>query len=611
MILFYPKKVKLRDEYSNQPNVFKRRENLILDYILELNERDLLQNFYLEAGMPMPRGFINGVFTNLAVGHNGWEHPASLIRGHFLGHYLSAVSRFYALSGDLRLKYKIDFIIGELKMLQVRNGGKWIGSIPEKYFHLMAQGEPMWAPHYVVHKTMMGLYDAYKFAGNNYAIKILTNFAEWFIEWTKDFSIEKMDEILDYETGAMMEAWADLYSVSGCEAHLNLAKLYYRRKLFNELLAGRDAMTNRHANTTIPEAHGAARLYEITGDKSFLDVAVAYWDIAVTKRGYFVTGACNNEEMWVPPFNFASRLGPHAQEHCNVYNMIRLADYLFRATGKSEYLDFIELSLYNGLLAQQNGQTGMVTYYLPLAPGSRKSWSTKKDSFWCCCGTLLQANASYNEWLYYQDNASITVAQYIPSILEFHNSGVVVKIEQYYDMKTRSVQEINVRDYSVNRPESLDVIIDIDAVEPCEFDIRLRIPKWISSPFQILIDGQMLKQNADDGFVTIKRRWFANRLEIKFPWKLESVPLPDKVDMVAFRQGPIAYAGLCGEERILHGDKDDTQTLFCPFEEGGRGDQLFLWHQWYKSCSCENGFILKPLYEITDEIYNVYFPVKN
>ncbi len=68
-----------------------------------------------------------------------------------------------------------------------------------------------------------------------------------------------MDDILDVETGGMLEVWADLYGVTGKQEHLDLIQRYERRRLFERLLAGEDPLTNRHANTTIPEAHGAAR----------------------------------------------------------------------------------------------------------------------------------------------------------------------------------------------------------------------------------------------------------------------------------------------------------------------------------------------------------------
>ena len=80
-----------------------------------------------------------------------------------------------------------------------------------------------------------------------------------------------MDDILDVETGGMLEAWADLYGLTGKQEHLDLIHRYDRPRLFDRLLAGEDALTNLHANTTIPEAQGAARAWEVTGDARWRD----------------------------------------------------------------------------------------------------------------------------------------------------------------------------------------------------------------------------------------------------------------------------------------------------------------------------------------------------
>jgi len=114
-------------------------------------------------------------------------------------------------------------------------------------------------------------------------------------------------------------------------------------------------------------------MYDVTGEQRWRDITEAYWKCAVTDRGTFCTGGQNSGEIWCPPHEFAARLGDKTQEHCTVYNMIRLADYLFRWTGESSYADYIEKNFYNGILAAQNGTTGMVAYYLPLAPVRRKS----------------------------------------------------------------------------------------------------------------------------------------------------------------------------------------------------------------------------------------------
>ena len=57
----------------------------------------------------------------------------------------------------------------------------------------------------------------------------------------------------------------------------------------------------------------------------------------MTDRGTYCTGGQTSGEVWTPPFEFAARLGDKNQEHCTVYNMIRLADYL----GKPESWEMV------------------------------------------------------------------------------------------------------------------------------------------------------------------------------------------------------------------------------------------------------------------------------
>ena len=378
---------------------FSQRAELNRNYVMSLANEHLLQNHYLEAGLWQTRGQPQGI-------HWGWESPTCQVRGHFLGHWLSAAARIWAATGDVEVKAKADRIVSELGRCQQENGGEWVSPFPEKYRLWNARGKTVWAPQYVVHKTLMGLNDMGAFAQNEQALDILANAARWFHRWTGQFSREELDDILDVETGGMLEAWADLYGATGREEHLDLVHRYDRPRLFDRLLAGEDALTNRHANTTIPEAHGAARAWEVTGEQRWRDIAFAYWDQAVTKRGYYATGGQNCGEFWTAPNELSARLGDKTQEHCTVYNMMRLAEYLLRWTGDVQYADYWERNLVNGILAQQHPATGMISYFLPLNPGATKNqtnlprlektyWGSPTDDFWCCHGSLVQAHAAH------------------------------------------------------------------------------------------------------------------------------------------------------------------------------------------------------------------------
>ena len=234
------------------PGLVQQRSAINRSYLLSLRSERLLQNYYLEAGLWTVPGKPEDC-------HWGWESPTCQLRGHFLGHWLSAAAHLYANRADLEIKGKADGIVAELGRCQAQNGGEWAGSIPEKYFQWLAQGMPVWAPHYTVHKTLLGLYDMAALAGSQQALEIISRWARWFYRWSGRFSRDGMDEILDVETGGMLELWADLYALTGESIYLELVQRYERRRFFNALLAGEDALTNQHANTQIPEIHGAAR----------------------------------------------------------------------------------------------------------------------------------------------------------------------------------------------------------------------------------------------------------------------------------------------------------------------------------------------------------------
>lgn len=82
------------------PSIFQQRFDLNRRYMLSLRNENLLQNFYLEAGLWGPRRQPQDC-------HWGWESPTCQLRGHFLGHWLSGAARIYAATGDALRKLEV------------------------------------------------------------------------------------------------------------------------------------------------------------------------------------------------------------------------------------------------------------------------------------------------------------------------------------------------------------------------------------------------------------------------------------------------------------------------------------------------------------------------
>jgi len=54
---------------------------------------------------------INAGIASDAQPLGGWEAPHSELRGHFVGHYLSAAAQLYATTSDAAIKTKADGIV--------------------------------------------------------------------------------------------------------------------------------------------------------------------------------------------------------------------------------------------------------------------------------------------------------------------------------------------------------------------------------------------------------------------------------------------------------------------------------------------------------------------
>ena len=602
-----------------------RRRSENRNYMLELDSHNLALNYLLEAGLFKTD-------RTPATIHGGWESPLCELRGHFLGHWLSAAAMHYQATGDRQIKAKADDLVDDLARCQEENGGQWAASIPEKYMYRISIGKKVWAPHYTIHKTFMGLLDMYELAGNEKALEVAVNFGEWFYNWSGKFSHEKFQEILDYETGGMLEIWVILYRITGKQMFRELMERYYRDSLFDGLLSGRDVLTNMHANTTIPEILGAAAWYDATGEEKMLNIVQKYWEMGIEKKGTYATGGQTCGEIWTPDGNLSARLGDKNQEHCTVYNLMRVADFLFRHTGEARFMDFYERNLYNGVMAQAywrgsftHGQKseypeeGLLTYFLPLRPGARKGWASRTQDFFCCHGSLVQANAALNNAMYYADEAAseLYITQYFSSEAAVKIDGCDVKIRQWIDTLNgqKPFSDIGVAVQAINdicpvvagNPHLLAIDLQICCEKKTEMELKVRVPWWAVTA-KVYVDGTVLNVDAQPGsFINIPGTWSKNLLRIEFGKKISVCKLQGSDDLYAFMDGPVVLAGLCDEERTLYTDEKHPAAENLLTEDNER--QWGMWMNTWKTVGQDRGIRFIPLYQVGYDAYSVYFPI--
>src|SRR5579884_3127076 len=396
---------------------FLHAQELDRRYLRSLDPDRLLHNFYVNAGLP-----------SSVAPLGGWEAPDCELRGHFVGHYLSACAKMAASTGDETLRRNADRVVDGLARCQQALGSGYLSAFPETFLDRVEARQRVWAPWYTLHKILAGLLDMYLYGDNKQALEVAQKMAAWAKRRTDRLSDEQMQSMLDTEHGGMNEVLANLYAVTGNKDDLALSLRFNHRAVLDPLMQGEDHLTGLHANTQIPKVIGAARQYELTGDERLRTLAAFFWNVVTQERSY-VIGGHSDDESFSPKERLSHYLSVHTTETCNTYNMLKLTRHLFLWDPKAEYADYYERALYNHILASQNPKDGMMCYYVPLRSGSHKVFSTPDDSFWCCTGTGVENHAQYGDSLYFHDDTSLYVNLFIASELTWKEKGVLLRQE--------------------------------------------------------------------------------------------------------------------------------------------------------------------------------------
>jgi uncharacterized protein len=487
-------------------------------YLRELQSDDLLWHFRRTAGLKAPGKSLGG-----------WEKAE--LRGHTMGHYLSACALMYASTGNEQLKTKADEIVAELAKCQQALGTGYLSAFPESHIDRVVALKPVWAPWYTLHKIYAGLIDEYVYTGNQQALEVAQKMAAWAKCRIDKLDDAAMQQMLEHtEQGGMNEALANLYGVTGDQRWIELSERFNESQYFKPLLEHRDQLAGQHANSFIPNMVGSARQYELTGNLQQRHVAEFFWRSVVDGRS-FCTGGTSFDEGWRgAPFDMAQQLGNNTQESCCTYNMLKLTRHLFAWEPRAEYFDYYERNLLNSVLATQDPSTGMMSYFVAMAPGRWKFFNTLRDSFWCCTGSGLESHSKYGDSIFFHNDDTLWVNLFIASELNWRDKHVIVRQETSF-------------------PESPKTTLKVQADEPTEFELRLRVPHWATSGVTLSINGEPQPVTAQaSSYFAIRRTWSdGDRIEYEMPMRLWLSPLPGDSNHAAILYGPLVLAGELGK----------------------------------------------------------------
>jgi DUF1680 family protein len=507
-------------------------------YLLLIKPDRLLYRFYKHAGLPVKDSI-----------YGGWEKDG--ISGHTLGHYLSACAMMYASTGDKQFKEKVDYIVDELRKCQLARKTGYIGAVPNEdtIFAQVKRGDIRtagfdlnggWVPWYTLHKVLAGLLDAYLYCNNEKALTIAVAAADWTGTIVNGLNEEQRLKMLNCEHGGMNEALANIYAITGDKKYLDLSLKFHDEFVLGKLAQRIDPMPGKHSNTNVPKAIGCSRRYEITGDERDKTIASFFWETMV-KHHTYVIGGNSNYEYCGKQDSLSERLSDATCETCNTYNMLKLTRHLFAWQPSGELMDYYERALYNHILASQNPENGMMTYFVPLRMGTKKDFSDQFNTFTCCVGSGIENHSKYAEQIYsHGDHGQLFVNLFIPSIVTWKEQGLILK------------QETN---FPESNTSTFTYLGDVSKT----FTLLIRKPFWSNGKTRFFMNGREnlniksydnnFEFDRIDGYIPLRvtmRK--GDKLEMRFNMNLYTEAMPDNPNRIAFKYGPIVLAGQLGKE---------------------------------------------------------------
>ena len=290
----------------------------------------------------------------------------------------------------------------------------------------------------------------------------------------------------------------------------------------------------------------------IDHDESYLEAVNALWENMVSKKMYLTggIGARHDGESFGDNYELPNLKAYN--ETCAAIGSVYWNHRLHQLTGKAEYFDVIERTLYNGLLSGLS--LDGTQFFYPNALESdgiynfNRGQCTRQDWFDCsCCPTnMIRFLPSLPNLLYSTSESSIYVNLYASNQAQLPMADTTIELLQTAQM-----------------PWNGSVSIRVNPSETSKFSIKLRTPYWsqnsvlpfdlytyntsIDEKIQLTLNGEPIPFQIEERYITITRTWNkGDNLTLDFPMKARSVVTNSKVvenqGKIAIEKGPIVYA---------------------------------------------------------------------
>jgi DUF1680 family protein len=414
--------------------------------------------------------------------------------GEYAGKYLHAASRVWLTTHEPQLKVQMDRVVDIL--IGCQNSDGYLGTyLPANYW----KDWDVWAHKY----NLLGLLSYYSATGYKPAletsIKMGDLLCETFGEGKGQQNIILSSPHMGMASTSVLEPMTELYCYTGDKKYLDFCNYIIKTfeyhngpKIISTLttIGKVDKIADAKAYEMMSNFTGMVKLYQLTGDQKLLDAVQSAWN-DISRYKLYITGTASEGECFQDDFVLPAENDNHMGEGCVTTTWIQFSQALYNLTGESKYINEIEKSIYNHLLAAENPQTGCVSYYTALQ-GKKHYRCTISGN--CCLASVPRGIAA------------------IPELVYTKNIGNGLNINIYTDgeyngeITTHDGTDENIR-FIINSkfPDEGLATITLNPAKKSKFLIKLRVPEWCKN-FTATIKDQ--KYEGHPGvYLIIEQEW--------------------------------------------------------------------------------------------------------
>lgn len=289
---------------------------------------------------------------------------------------------------------------------------------------------------------------------------------------------------------------------------------------------------------------GMADIAALLNDDSYISAIDKIWEDIVTKKIYVTggIGASGGNEGFSDDYNL-----PNSSAYCETcasIGNIYMNHRLFLLTGNARYIDVLERTLYNSLLSGIS-LSGDRFFY----PNRLSSAGTTTRSVWfgcaCCPPNIAKLIPSVPGYIYAHKSDTLFINLYMSDTATFVFNGNNMQVIQ-----------------NTGYPWDGSVNIEINPGSSTEFTMMVRIPGWArnepiygdlyqfadtsASSALISVNGVSTPYNLKNGYAVISRTWSAgDKLMLNIPMEprklLAHEQILDNRNRFAVQRGPIVF----------------------------------------------------------------------